>query len=105
MRRWLIRSCWLAAWGAWCWAGYGLWRELPRKSGHPFGKLDFQKHEGVFGLNSEQSLVITAPLYSGEPPLAIRVWDLDKLRLARTIPIPKGAGVSRRDAPAVWMRS
>src|SRR6187200_1678170 len=35
MRRWIGPRCWVAAWGAWCWAGYWLWRELPEEIGNP----------------------------------------------------------------------
>ena len=59
MKRWLVRSFWLAAWSAWLWAGYGLWRELPRKVGSVVGTVHLEPEESPMCALPGEEAVIT----------------------------------------------
>ncbi|HVJ82010.1 MAG TPA: hypothetical protein VNC50_13155, partial [Planctomycetia bacterium] len=80
MKRWLARSFWIAAWGAWCWAGYGLWRELPRRAGAEVSRLPIAADESVEGTTADGR--IAATLRKLETETRLRLWDLPALSCA-----------------------
>ena len=90
MKRWLARTCWIAAWGAWCWAGYGLWRELPRSLGREIGRLEFASGERMLGLMADKRRLVTKieDSLSPAPGATVRVWDLKERLLVREFRVP-----------------
>jgi hypothetical protein len=74
VKRLMARTLWIAAWGAWCWAGYGLWRELPRTLGRKIGKLDFAPDEVILGTLRDQRTLVSS--HEVPPSYRITCWDV-----------------------------
>ncbi|HVJ82009.1 MAG TPA: hypothetical protein VNC50_13150 [Planctomycetia bacterium] len=90
MKRWLARSFWLAAWGAWCWAGYGLWRELPRSLGREIGRIP--ELDGKFFLTClDNGRTLVALDHSSRDVQGCRVhhWDLVRRSLTLEFEVPR----------------
>jgi len=89
MKRWLARSFWVAAWIAWCWAGYGLWRELPRTLGPVIGKLDLHETQSFLGMLPEEPTFLTRGRLPGiVEGWRIQSWDARTLQLLRETDVP-----------------
>jgi len=73
---WFKRSFWLLAWGAWVWAGAGLYRELPRSVGGPLIALPLADNDRVLGYIAGDNLIVAEAMvmaYGGGRYYA--VWD------------------------------
>jgi len=85
--RWVRRGLWIAAWGVWAWCGFGLARELPRKTGPVACKLPLGEKEILTDLIDEPSWAVTIAKPSGNQTV-VRIWDLNKGTLSREFPGP-----------------
>jgi hypothetical protein len=78
--RWMKRGMWVAAWGAWVWLGFGLYRELPRDPGPILNKLS--PPTDWYYLPPASGLVVGRKQQNGD----VLVWQARTGELVRTIP-------------------
>jgi hypothetical protein len=72
--RWLSRFLWLAAWCAWVWLGFGLYRELPRQVGQRLSQIPIDRSERVLGFVNDTPFVVVEPR-SPTVSMTLKVFD------------------------------
>src|SRR5687768_10262419 len=90
------RLLWTAAWSAWLWLGFGLYRELPRKPAAAVCELSLRGgiDDIPLGFAGDSDRFMVARNLTGrlEGPKAIELYDADAGTVHRRIAIPPEIG-------------
>src|SRR5215203_6007263 len=106
--KYVKRACWIAAWGFWVSAGFGLYHHLPRTVGPPVCTLSAPKSAvGFIGETNEVVVLNRSQSPDGKPIGIIEVKDAETGKTLRSTTGPEWPlrffDLSKQTARGIWI--